>query len=210
MLLENSQNSKKYQIILADPPWKQKGGTPFGPYKKVNGKQVFNMASTTSLDLPYDTLSIEKIKDIPVANISGKDAVLFIWATNKHLPLVFDIINSWGFKYSTTLVWCKKPFGGGMGGTFRVATEFLIFARKGSLKGNKNIRKTWFDVKRKYVNGYPKHSLKPYFFRDMINDLFDGNKIELFAREKTEGWTSIGYDIDGIDIKESLDKLITQ
>ena len=35
-------------------------------------------------------------------------------------------------------------------------------------------------------------------------------RLELFARQKTEGWTSIGNDIDGMDIKESLDNLIAQ
>lgn len=64
---------------------------------------------------------------------------------------VGEIIKAWGFKYSTTLVW---------GGTYKVSTEFLIFATKGKLATKKGINGTWFDVKRKYVNGYPCHSIR--------------------------------------------------
>ena len=200
---------KKYQIIYCDPPWQQKGGRPLsGGYKKENGVQVFNPLSNTSADLPYKTMTVEKIKNLPIKNISDKNCHLYIWVTNKYLMRVGEVINAWGFKYSTTLVWIKKPIGSGMGGTYKVSTEYLIFATKGKLKTNKEINGTWFDVKREYVNGYPSHSRKPDFFRKMITSVSTGDKIELFARNKIDGWDTIGNDVDGLDIKESLGKLI--
>jgi N6-adenosine-specific RNA methylase IME4 len=188
---------KKYNIIYADPPWDQKGGRPLsGGYKKLDGVQIFNPKSNKSANLPYNTMCIDAIKKLPVSDICNNDAHLYIWVTNKYLMQVGEIIKSWGFKYSTTLVWIKKPIGGGMGGAFKISTEFLIFATKGKLKTKKSIVGTWFDVKRKYVNGYPCHSKKPDFFRDLISSVSTGNKIELFAREKHDDWDSWGNEIE--------------
>ena len=33
-------------------------------------------------------------------------------------------------------------------------------------------------------------------------------RLELFARRRIEGWDSMGFDIDGCDIKKSLNRLI--
>ena len=190
------EKEMKYQIIYADPPWKQKRGRPFGKYKMIEGRQVWNMKSSKSAELPYPTMNLNEIANLRINQIADNNAVLFIWVTNKYLPFVFNIINRWGFKYSTTLTWCKNIYGNGLGGTFRSSSEYLIFARKGKLKSKQNIKGTWFEIKRQYVNGYPKHSLKPDFFRTMIDKIFNGNKIELFAREKTEGWDVWGNEVE--------------
>jgi len=51
-----------------------------------------------------------------------------------------------------------------------------------------------------------KHSVKPDEVRDRIVQLVgDLPRIELFAREQIEGWDAIGYDIDGLDIRQSLE-----
>ena len=42
----------------------------------------------------------------------------------------------------------------------------------------------------------------------MVQLMGDLPRIELFARQKVEGWDSIGFDIDGCDIRESIDKLV--
>ena len=83
-----------------------------------------------------------------------------------------------------------------MGGVFGIATEFLVYARCGSLKSKYSTKINWFEVKRKYKNGYPNHSAKPDFFRELIDKTFDGNKIELFAREKTQGWDVWGDEVE--------------
>ena len=56
-----------------------------------------------------------------------------------------------------------------------------------------------------FPNNYGKIG-KSKIFRTNIVELFgDLPRIELFARQKVEGWDSIGFDIDGCDIRESLD-----
>jgi N6-adenosine-specific RNA methylase IME4 len=195
---------KKYNIIYADPAWNQKAGRNLsGGYKTLNGIQVMNPVSNISSNLPYNTMSIDDIKNLPVKDISDDNCHLYIWVTNKYLMQVGEIIKNWGFEYSTTLVWCKKPIGSGMGGVYKISTEFLIFAKKGKLPVKKSIKGTWFDIKRQYVNGYPCHSKKPDFFRDMIDSVSTGSKIELFARNKPDGWDVWGNEVDS-DIKFNL------
>jgi N6-adenosine-specific RNA methylase IME4 len=184
-----------YNVIYADPPWNIKAGRLLGKYKTENGSQVWNIENNKSRDLPYKTMSVEDIKALPVQNITNKDACLFIWVTNSHLPHIFDIINSWGFSYSTTLVWAKNALGGGLGGTFRITTEFLIYAKKGIVPIKTRTIGTCFNVKRTYVNGYPKHSLKPEFFRDLIEKTVDGPYLELFARSESKNWDVFGNEV---------------
>ena len=185
-----------YNVIYADPPWNQKAGRPLsGGYKTIEGKQVFNPLSNKSSPLPYRTMSITEIANLPIHDIAADNAHLYLWTTNKYLMDAGNIIKNWGFKYSTTLVWCKKPIGLGLGGTYRISTEFLLFATKGHLKATTSIKGTWFDVKRKYINGYPCHSKKPDFFRNMIESVSPGKRIELFAREHHQGWDVFGDQI---------------
>jgi len=195
---------KKYNVIYADPPWQQKAGRPLsGGYKKENGVQVFNPKSNKSADLPYNTMKFEDIKSLPVKNLADDNCHLYMWVTNKYLMSANEIIKSWGFKYSTTLVWVKKPIGSGMGGTFKVATEFLIFATKGKVNALNKINGNWFQEKRQYVNGYPSHSKKPDFFYELIEKVSSGNKIELFSRNKRDGWDSWGN-----EIKNDIDLMV--
>jgi N6-adenosine-specific RNA methylase IME4 len=187
---------KKYNIILADPPWKIKAGRPLSGYKIENGKQLFIPASNKSRNTSYPSMTIDEIKSLKVKDVTADDAHLYMWVTNAHLPFVFDIIKEWGFKYSTTIVWAKNRMGGGLGGTHKITTEYLIFATKGALKVNQTIDSTWHNVKRTYENGFPKHSKKPLYFYELIEKTSDCLKLELFAREKREGWDSWGNEVE--------------
>lgn len=187
--------SKKYQVILADAPWKTTAGRKLKGYKMENGKQLFIPVSNKSRKLEYPTMTVEEIKNLNVKNITADNAHLYFWVTNSHLPYAFDIVKEWGFTYSTMIVWAKNMMGGGLGGAFKINTEFLIFARKGSLKTAQTNKGTWFNIKRAYENGAPKHSKKPDFFYEMIEKTSHGNKLEMFARRKRDGWDNWGNEL---------------
>lgn len=54
-----------------------------------------------------------------------------------------------------------------------------------------------------------KHSKKPDIVRERIVQLCgDIPRIELFGRKEVEGWTVLGNEINGKDIRESLQELI--
>ena len=40
------------------------------------------------------------------------------------------------------------------------------------------------------------HSKKPSYFRDLISSVTKGERIELFARQKTEGWDVWGNEVE--------------
>ncbi len=170
---------RKYQIIYADPPWELKAGAG-----------NLHIPGQKSRPLAYPTMTIDEIKSLPVLEISDKNAVLFLWTTNKYIEQSYAVARQWGFKPSTMLVWCKKPKGRGLGGTFGISTEYLLFCRKGTFKAKERYWSTWFEAKRRA------HSQKPEIARQIIEKCFEGEKIELFAREKTEGWEVWGNEVE--------------
>lgn len=193
---------KKYSVIYADPPWKIKTGRPLNGYKMENGKQLFVATSNKSRDTEYPSMNIDEIKNLQVKDVTADDAHLYLWVTNAHLPYVFEIIKNWGFKYSTTIVWAKNRMGSGLGGTFKINTEYLLFCTKGKLKALKTNDSTWHNVKRTYENGYPKHSKKPIYFYELIESTSPGDKLELFARQKRDGWDIWGNELQNdVEIK---------
>jgi len=177
---------KKYKTILADPPWK------YGSWGKGSDKCLFkDKPQNKEQPMPYPTMSIEEIKDLDVESLADKDCELYLWTTQKYLPQSFEVLESWGFKYCQTLTWCKNPMGTGQGGIFCPTTEFLILARKGKMPKVKRIDTTWWNIKRTNV-----HSKKPKFFQEIIEKVSLAPRIELFAREKRQGWDCFGNEVD--------------
>ena len=171
--------TKKYQIIYADPPWEVKAGAG-----------NLHIPNQRTRNLCYPTMTVEDIKNLPVSTISESNSVLFLWTINKYIEESYAVARAWGFKPSTMLVWCKRPKGRGLGGTFGISTEYLLFARKGTLKAKTRYWSTWFEASRL------KHSEKPGIVRDLIDGCFDGSRIELFARQRVLGWDSWGNEVD--------------
>lgn len=166
----------KYNVIYADPPWDVKAGPDWG-----SGEE--------SKDLLYPTMSIEEIAKLSVDELAAKDAHLYLWTINKYIEETYEIARAWGFEPSALLTWCKPPHGIGLGGTYVQTTEHLLFARKGTLKANERIDTTWFN----YPRG--RHSEKPMQVRKMIERVSPGKKIELFARDKFDGWDVWGNEV---------------
>lgn len=165
-----------YQVIYADPPWDVKAGPDWG-----SGEE--------SRELLYPTMSLKEIMDLPVETLADKNAHLYLWTINKYIYESYDIARAWGFEPSCLLTWVKPTHGIGLGGTFIQTTEHILFCRRGSLDVKKRIDTTWFAYKR------GKHSEKPKEFRTMIENVSPGNRIELFARQKSKGWDSWGNEI---------------
>jgi N6-adenosine-specific RNA methylase IME4 len=175
---------KKYNIIYADPPW---------GFKNYN-----NEKTSSNADHHYPCMPIEDIKKIPVKDIADSDCVLLLWCTDPLLNKQIEIINAWGFTYKTVgFYWIKEnkdktnnQFFKGMGYWTRCNPEICLLATKGKPKRiNSNINKLVFAER-------GKHSKKPNIIRDKIVDLCgDLPRIELFARNKTEGWDVWGNEV---------------
>lgn len=175
---------KKYSIIYADPPWS------FGTRKLNAGKMG------KEVEDHYPVMSDEDILSLPIKSISAEDSVIFMWVVYSKLPLALKVMERWGFKYSTVgFEWLKRTSTGKpvcfMGpNVCGGAIELCLMGRRGCLpRINKNIRRL-IDSPRS------RHSEKPSETRNRIVDLFgDLPRVELFAREKKEGWDSWGNEL---------------
>ena len=179
---------KKYKTILADPPWE------YGVWGKNSGNGCrgdFSGRKDVVVPLPYKTMSIQEIKDLKVAEIAEDNCDLYLWTTQKYLPVSFSGLEAWGFRYCKILTWCKTPRGLGQGGLFCPTTEFMILGRKDRMPKFRRIDTTWWNVKRPHNS----HSTKPDFFQDIIESVSEGPRMELFARRTKTGWDAWGDEV---------------
>ena len=166
--------NKKYNIIYADPPW------------DIKKSQRKSRPNQTKMD--YQTMKLNEIINLPVKNLCDENCVIFLWTIQKYLKESFTVLESWGFKYHKTITWDKQNgmclFG------FHSRTEFLMFGYKGKLNAfpKRKAFPTLIQAKSKH------HSSKPQIFRDLISK-FGDKKIELFAREKVDGWDCWGNEV---------------
>ncbi|MBO5700925.1 MAG: DNA methyltransferase [Clostridia bacterium] len=172
---------KKYNIIYADPPWKYGGGKN----KNFQGLAVDH----------YPTMKTEEICKLPIQRIAD-DAVLFMWTTYPQLEACFKVAKAWGFKYRTAaFTWVKlnkdqSPFFG-LGFWTRSNAEVCLIFTKGNYPRRVNNKvSSVIQIQRE------KHSKKPDVARQRIVELM-GNipRIELFAREREDGWDCWGNEL---------------
>lgn len=190
----------RYSIIYADPPWSYDD-------RGCNGAAAQQYALLKNAD----------IAALPVHLLAADSCVLFMWATYPLMPEALRTIEAWGFEYkSIAFQWVKtNPKAGtpfyGLGRWTRGNTEPCLLAVRGKpsrvAKDVAQLIETpgddWeSDVVRSPVR---RHSAKPPEVRDRIVRLMgDVPRIELFARERAEGWTQTGLELDGLDIRETL------
>ena len=170
---ELKPTEKKYRVIYADPPWK------YGEEQHVDMGNV----QTKVLGTHYPSMSIKELCELPVRDITGNDAVLFLWVTSPLLEECFPLIKAWGFKYKTSMVWDKIKHN--VGNYVSVRHELLLICTKGSC--TPDVRKLFDSVQ---SIERTTHSKKPEEFRKIIEHIYtDGNKVELFrCGNSPEGW----------------------
>lgn len=167
---------KKYQIIYADPPWKYDFARQIK--NRPNRKQI--------VETHYPTMDLNEIKKLCIP--ADKNCVLFLWVTSPKLAEGLEVLKAWGFEYITSLIWDK--INKGMGYWTRCQHEFILIGRKGKVSPPRLQISSIIKVKRFG------HSKKPLEVYDIIEKMFPNNsKIELFARNKREGWDSWGNEI---------------
>ncbi len=163
-----------YRVIYADPP---------GRYGDKRDER------TGSAELHYPTMSISELCSMPVKDMTEPDAVLFLWVTAPLLEESFEVVKAWGFKYKTCFVWDKVKHN--MGHYHSVRHEILLVCTKGScLPDNNKLFDSVVSIERS-----DKHSEKPEQFREIIDTLYTGNRIELFSRKKINGWENWGNEL---------------
>ena len=149
-------------------------------------------------------MSLADIKALPVGKLADKDCALFMWITVPLLREAWDVVEAWGFTYkSVAFVWVKQnkktpSLFWGMGYWTRANAELCIIATKGSPKRQSK------SVHQIIMSPIEHHSKKPDETRDRIVALMgDVPRIELFARQKTDGWDVWGNEApDSVELPE--------
>jgi N6-adenosine-specific RNA methylase IME4 len=169
--------NEKFRVIYADPAW------------SYNDKQDTPQLGGAAKH--YDTMTISQLCELPVKEISDKDAVLFLWVTSPLLEDAFEVIKSWGFKYKSSFIWDKIKHN--MGHYNSVRHEILLISTKGSCTPD---NKTLYDSVQS-IERNDNHSEKPIEFLNIIDDLYSyGNKLEMFCRKiKKQNWYGWGNEI---------------
>ena len=176
----------KFKTILADPPWDYKDQLDPTRHK------------------PYSTLTVSQIKEIPIKELADEEAHLYLWVTNAFLREGLEIMEAWGFEYSNVIPWIKftkstSRLHFGMGRDFRNCTELLLFGVRGKLRTLTRNTRNIIMAPRPDL-----HSKKPTRAYTLIEKNSPPPRLELFARNKREGWEVWGNEVEStikIDIE---------
>jgi|SRR3990167_4906133 len=175
--------NKKYQIILADPPW----------------RYDFSKDSADTIENHYPTMSVDEICALQVP--SEDNAVLYLWATAPKLKEALNVMEAWGFNYKTHAIWDKGWIG--MGYWFRGQHELLLVGVKGNFSPPQAEQRISSVMKQKKSE----HSAKPEGIRQLIGEWYpDKTKLELFARSNNDSLFQKGikWDVFGNEVKSDI------
>ena len=159
-----------FATILVDPPWPLQSG-----------------------EKHYRTMSLARIKALPVGSLAARDAHVWLWTTNALLPTAYEVAEAWGFTVRSPLTWVK--FRLGLGGRYQLrnATEQLLFCTRGRAPLGSRSQPTWFNAP------VTEHSRKPAEQFAIIERVSPGPYLELFARRRPESnqpWAVWGDQVD--------------
>lgn len=169
-----------WKTILADPPWR---------FTNRTGKVA---PEHRRLDR-YSTLDVDAICDIPVSQVAARDAHLYLWVPNALLPDGIRVMQAWGYRYVSNVIWAKRrkdggPDGRGVGFYFRNVTEIILFGVRGSMRTLPHARSqvNMIETRKR------EHSRKPDEQYAFIEACSPGPYLELFSRHPQPGWSGWG------------------
>lgn len=145
----------------------------------------------------YKTMSLQDIKNLPISSIADENCILFMWVTFPMIQEGLDTIKSWGFTYKTLgFSWIKlnkkspTPFFG-IGHYTKSNCEVCLIGIKGRPEIKDNT------ISSVVIESRAEHSKKPDSIRNKIVQLLgDIPRVELFARNNTEGWDVWGNEVN--------------
>jgi len=193
----------QFGVVYADPPW---------AYEMYSAKGY-----EKSPDTHYDCMSTDTLKGMrdQIIFATAPDAVCIMWACFPLLREAFELMEAWGFKYKTGGPWVKRTANGkpafGTGYVLRSAAELFLIGTVGSPKiknhSTRNVLLTGnaplepHDIDAIIVDTLRReHSRKPDEMIPLIENLFDGPYLELFARTQRQSWTVWGNETENFDV----------
>lgn len=171
----------KYRTIVIDPPW--------------DISKILRDTAKNQLEVDFNILSIEEIMALPITeHLSPDGSHIYLWTTQKYLPVAFDVLDAWGLEYVFTMVWHKKggfqPFG-----LPQYNCEFVLFAKYRTLPfANTKGFFTCFEGVRR------EHSRKPDSFYELVKRVSPEPRLDWGSREKRDGFEQYGNEVDKFNV----------
>jgi N6-adenosine-specific RNA methylase IME4 len=176
------------RVVVADPPWRFSDKLP-GPKRGAAAHYPTLRVSDIADRVGFDFPELEA------------DAVLFLWRVAAMQEEALTVMRAWGFSPKTELVWVKTTTNGnrhfGMGRILRAEHEVCLIGTRGKPKPLNNSTRSVLVAPR------GRHSHKPPEFFRLVESLYEGPYVELFARRRRLGWTCYGDELEsGVDLAE--------
>jgi N6-adenosine-specific RNA methylase IME4 len=178
----NELRGAGYPVGYIDPPWSYSN-------KGCGG------SGTSGAHLQYPLMTLQQLKQLPVGEVLGADACLFMWVTMPLLEQSFELFRAWGVPYKTcAFTWIKlnkrvPTLFWGMGFWTRSNAELCLMGVRGKPE---RASARVHSVIQSPIEG---HSRKPAECRARIDTLCgpDLPKLEIFARGEPGGvWDAYG------------------
>jgi site-specific DNA-methyltransferase (adenine-specific) len=189
--------SAPFAVVVADPPW------PFRdklPGASRGAKKNYDVLSLDDIRAGRFTGGGNVVAVLDGPNVAD-DAYLFLWRVSAMVEEACSVVRAWGFVPKSEVVWRKQTVNGkrhfGMGRHVRMEHEVCIVATRGKPKPlSRSVRSVFDAPAPSGPNGRAIHSAKPdAFYRDVVEKLYHGPYLELFARRRLEGWTCVGNEV---------------
>ena len=188
----------QYNVITLDPPW---------PYDRTSGQGVANQQ--------YKLMTWDDLYALGplIKAVAAPDCAIFMWTTAPLLMETVDMVKAWRLRYVTkAFSWVKTYRDGGIffgiGSYTASNTEDVWLLSNGTPKRKaKDVSQVVPTLEEAIVAPMGRHSKKPEEMQDRIERLLCGPYLEIFSRRQRPGWTCIGNELDGLDIRDSLARL---
>jgi N6-adenosine-specific RNA methylase IME4 len=159
-----------YDVVVIDPPW---------PMEK---QERTKRPAQSRFD--YPTMSEDDLMAFQVP--ARANCHIWLWTTQRFLPVAFRVLSAWTLKYVCTFVW-HKPGGFQAIGLPQYNCEFALYARRGTPRfTTTKALPTCFTAPR------GKHSEKPEVFYRLVRRVTNGHRIDIFNRRAIVGFRGWG------------------
>lgn len=201
--------NQKYSVVVSDPCWQYSNWSD-----KAHGAAISH----------YSTMSLEELKKIPVDNWQDDNCIHFMWCTLPKMAEGIELLKAWNLEYVTSIIWIKTvPKSGtirrGIGFWAQGCAEFLMIARKGSVKRDRTdpvigllldslkIKNGSDKLSRIFYAPIQGHSKKDETVQSWIERTLPGPYLELFSSRERPNWDCWGYSTGYKLTKDGVEKV---
>ena len=189
----------QYNAIILDPPV---------PYERTAGQGVANKQYSL---MTWDDLAA---LGTLLHAVAAPNCAIFLWICPPLLMETAAMVRAWNMRYITkafcwTKIYDNGGFVCGLGSHTRANSEDVWLLSNGTpRRDNADVYQVVATLETETIIAPPgPHSRKPEEIQNRIERYSGGPYLEIFARRRRPGWTTIGNELDGLDIRESLARL---